>query len=267
MTDVPIGNGLFMFGDCLERMRELPAASVDMILTSPPYDDLRSYNNGAAWTWEIFVAVAAECERLLRPGGACVWVVGDATVSGSETGSSFRQALYFKDVLGLLLHDTMIWDKGGFSAVGSLATRYGPVFEYMFVLTKGRLKTFSPIKDRPNKHAGATVHGTVKDRHGVSRPVSGENKKRISDYGQRFNIWTIPPQRQVGGHPAPFPVSLAQDHVVSWSAPGDTILDPFAGSGTTAIAAERSGRRWICIERDPEYYAKALARVYEAVTA
>lgn len=264
--DRRIGRGTFMLGDCLERMREIPDGSVDMVMTSPPYDDLRSYNDGEMWTWDVFVGVAQECARLLKPGGTIVWNVGDATVNGSETGSSFRQALHFKDMCGLNLHDTMIWNKGGFSAVGALATRYAPVFEYMFVLTKGRVATFNPIKDRPNKWAGSTVHGTVKDRHGVARPVAGGNQKRLADFGQRFNVWEIPPHRQVGGHPAPFPIILAHDHIVSWSNPEDTVLDPFAGSGTTAIAAERTGRNWICIERDETYFATACERVEKEVS-
>lgn len=258
-----IGAGDWYTGDCVDVMANLPEGSVDMVITSPPYDNLRSYNGGDAWTWAVFERIATEIETILKPGGTVVWVVGDETIKGSETGSSFRQALHFKDVLGFNLHDTMIWNKGCFSAVGALATRYAPVFEYMFVLTKGRLTKFNPIKDKPNKHAGSTVHGTVIDREGNSRPVSGGNKKIIADFGQRFNVWDINPVRQRGGHPAPFPVDLARDHIRSWSHPGDTVLDCFAGSGTTAIAAEQSDRRWICIERDEGYAAAAQRRIRE----
>ena len=254
-----IGSGRFLLGDCFEHMATLPDASVDMIVTSPPYDNLRTYNDGAAWTWSVFEGVAEQLVRLLKPGGTLVWVVGDETVKGSKTGSSFRQALHFKDALGCNLHDVMLWNKGGFSAVGALQTRYAPVHEYMFVITKGAIRTFNPIKDRPNKHAGTMGHGTVRKRNGDTKPVSAP--KVIPDFGQRFNIWDIPPHRQKGGHPAVFPVTLAQDHIVSWSNPGDLVLDCFGGSGTTAIAAENAGRKWICIERDPDYYAKAVERV------
>lgn len=251
-----------MLGECLDVMRGFPDASVDMVVTSPPYDDLRTYNDMPPFTFETFQPIARELARLVKPGGVIVWNVGDATVKGSETGSSFRQALFFKDECGLNLHDTMIWNKGGFSAVGALATRYAPVFEYMFVFSKGPLGTFNPIKDRPNKHAGGTVHGTVRGADDSRRAVSGGGAKIIADFGQRFNIWDIGPQRQRGGHPAPFPLPIAHDHIISWSNPGDTVLDPFMGSGTTAIAAERSGRRWIGIERDEGYYNQALARIY-----
>lgn len=266
--DFQIPNGTFMLGDCLDRMREIPDGSVDMIVTSPPYDDLRSYNDGEAWSWDTFVSVADEIVRVLKPGGAIVWNVGDATIKGSETGTSFRQALHFKDVCGLNLHDTMIWNKGGFSAVGALATRYAPVFEYMFVLTKGKIGTFNPIKDRPNIHGGKKITGTVRQKDGTSRAMSSVGKV-MNQYGQRFNVWDMAPVKsnREADHPAPFPVSLAQDHIVSWSNPGDIVLDPFGGSGTTAIAAERSNRRWICIERDPEYFAKAVERVRNEVSS
>lgn len=260
-----IGRGEFHVGDCFDVMRVLPDESADMIVTSPPYDNLRTYNDGDAWTWNVFERVAAEIARVLKPGGVIVWVVGDETVNGSETGSSFRQALHFKDTLGLNLHDTMIWNKGGFSAVGALQTRYAPVFEYMFVFTKGRISTFHPIKDRRNRNAGMKISGTVRNSDGSTKPMSSSGKI-LAEFGQRFNIWDVNPHRQRGGHPAPFPVSLAQDHIVSWSNKGDVVLDPFGGSGTTAIAAENAGRRWICIERDQEYAEKAMARIRDHVS-
>lgn len=267
MTDREFRSGRFMLGDCLERMLEIPDGLVDMVITSPPYDDLRSYNDGDAWTWEMFVGVADEVARVLKPGGVIIWNVGDATVNGSETGTSFRQALHFKDVCGLNLHDTMIWNKGGFSAVGALQTRYAPVFEYMFVFTKGKIGTFNPIKDRPNIHGGKKITGTVRQRDGSSVAMSSVGKV-MAEYGQRFNVWDMSPVKsnREADHPAPFPLALVQDHILSWSNEGDTVLDPFAGSGTTAVAADRSGREWICIERDPEYFAKACNRV-ESETA
>lgn len=257
-----IGNGEFWLGDCLERMREIPDGSVNMVVTSPPYDDLRTYNGTNDWCFDVFQRVAAELTRVLADGGVIVWNVADATIKGSETGSSFRQALHFKDICGLRLHDTMIWNKQCFSAVGALRTRYAPVFEYMFVLTKGSLARFNPIKDKPNKNAGKTITGTVRQSDGSMVGITGAGKKKITDFGQRYNVWEIMPHRQRGGHPAPFPVQLAHDHILSWSNPNDLILDPFGGSGTTAIAAERTGRRWLCIEREPSYYYPAVGRVW-----
>lgn len=258
-----IGSGRFIEADCVTAMATLGDASVDLVVTSPPYDNLRSYNDGDAWTWTVFEQVATQLVRVLKPGGTIVWIVADETVKGSKTGSSFRQALYFKDILGCNLHDVMIWNKGCFSAVGALQTRYAPVYEYMFVLTKGKIATFNPIKDRPNKWAGTKIHGTVRNPDGSTKPVHAATE--IPDFGQRYNIWDVGPQRKRGGHPAVFPESIALDHIISWSNPGDVVLDPFGGSGTTGVAAEQSGRRWVLCERDPEYAADARTRIRAVV--
>jgi len=246
--------------DCLEGMKLLPNECVDLTVTSPPYDNLRTYNGYIEqWSFEKFQAIAKELYRVTKQGGVVVWIVGDATINGSETGTSFKQALYFKEI-GFNLHDTMIWNKGGFSAVGALKTRYAPVFEYMFILTKGKIKTFNPIKDKPNKHSGKLIHKT-------KRLEDGSIKKGTpyisSEYGQRYNIWDIFPQRQKGKncHPAPFPEQLAQDHILSWSNEGDVVLDPFMGSGTTAKMALLNNRHFIGFEISKEYCKIANERI------
>lgn len=171
-------------GDNVEGLRSLPAECIDLTVTSPPYDNLRDYNG---YTWD-FEALARELYRVTKPGGVVVWVVNDATVDGSETGSSFRQALFFKDC-GFNLHDTMTWDKGGFTATGSLAVRYGPVFEYMFIFSKGKPKTFNPIKDRENKNKSGSFHKVIRQKDGTTKASGHVNR---SEYGQRFNIWRLP---------------------------------------------------------------------------
>jgi DNA modification methylase len=250
-------------GDCLELMKDIPDGSVDLTVTSPPYDNLRDYNgNNSLWSEQVWKGVIKEIHRVTKEGGVVVWVVGDATIKGSETGTSFKQALWAKDC-GFNLHDTMIWDKGGFSAVGALKTRYAPVFEYMFVFSKGRPKSFNPLKDRKNKHVGKVIQKT-------KRLACGDTKRGksyiSSEYGQRFNIWEIDPQRQRGEtkHPAPFPLQIAHDHVVSWSSEGDTVLDPFLGSGTTGVACANTGRDFIGIELDETYFGIAQDRIKEA---
>lgn len=158
----------------------------------------------------------------------------------------------------------MIWNKCCFSAVGALKTRYAPVFEYMFILSKGTPKTFNPIKDRPNKHAGKTGQST-------QRQADGSTKRNprfcVADFGQRFNIWGLPPHRQKGkdAHPAPFPLALAREHILSWSNPGDTVLDPFAGSGTTLVAALQNGRNAHGVEISSKYYEMIKARLVREV--
>lgn len=235
-------------GDCLEVMKTIEDNSIDLVLTSPPYDNLRDYKG---YTFD-FEGIAKELYRVLKDGGVCVWVVGDATIKGSETGTSFKQALYFKEI-GFNLHDTMIWNKGSFSAVGALQNRYAPVFEYMFILSKGYPKSFNPIKDRKNIVKGK-ISGTIRQRDGSLKRMSTEGKER-NVYGQRFNIWNQPPHKQFGEdkHPAPFPEKLAEDHILSWSNEGDTVLDPMAGSGTTLKMAKKNNRNYIGIEIATEY--------------
>ncbi len=248
-------------GDNVSVMRQqVTDNSVQLTVTSPPYDNLRTYN-GFAWDFE---SVARELYRVTKSGGVVVWVVADATVNGNETGTSFRQALYFKEC-GFNLHDTMIWDKGGFTAVGALVTRYGPVFEYMFVFSKGTPGVFHPIKDRPNKNAGKIIGGTMRQPDGTMRPLSCTGNV-IPEYGQRFNIWQMSPERHSKGlgHPAVYPEALSRDHILSWSNPGDTVLDPFLGSGTTGKMAVLGGRNFIGIEISPEYMAIAEKRISDA---
>lgn len=249
-------------GDCAEVLSTFQSDCIDLTVTSPPYDNLRTYKG---FTFD-FERIAHQLFRVTRPGGVVVWVVGDATIKGSETGTSFRQALYFKEI-GFNLHDTMIWNKGGFTAVGSLRWRYAPVFEYMFVLSKGSLRTFNPIKDHKNIHAGTPVHGTVRQPDGSFRPVSGNKTKKISQMGQRFNIWDIYPVRHFGDtHPAAFPEALARDHILSWSNEGDTVLDCFLGRGTTGKMAKMLNRNFIGIEISQNYLEMAQRFMGEEVS-
>ena len=249
-------------GDCEDVLNNLDDDSVDMVLTSPPYDDLRSYDgNVSLWGFSKFKLIAALLVKKLRPGGVIVWIVGDATVAGSETGSSFKQALFFKEC-GLNLHDTMIWDKGTFTAVGSLVSRYAPVFEYMFIFSKGTPKVFHPIKDRVNKSFGRKKSGTFRQKDGSTKPISSLGKP-IAEFGQRFNIWTCFAEKSNSRrlHPAMFPESLAADHILSWTNEGDTVLDPFFGSGTVGVAAKKIGRKFIGIEISSKYVDIARRRI------
>jgi len=249
-------------GDCLDRMKGMDDCVIDLTVTSPPYDNLRTYNQDD-WSWgeKNWRPIIQELYRITIDGGVVVWIVGDATVKGSETGSSFRQALWAMDC-GFNLHDTMIWKKPGFTAVGSLSTRYAPVFEYMFIWSKGKPKSFNPIKDRANKYAGSWLHGTIRQSDGSSKPVSNK-KKKISMHGQRFNVWDMPAEMSSKNrlHPAPFPEHIARDHIISWSNEGDTVLDPFTGSGTTGVAAINTKRNFIGIEINKNYIEIAKSRI------
>jgi site-specific DNA-methyltransferase (adenine-specific) len=242
--------------DNVEGLRGLPDNCIDLTVTSPPYDDLRTYK-GFSWDFD---ALAVELYRVTKPGGVIVWVVNDATVKGSETGTSFRQALAFKE-LGFNLHDTMIWKKRGLSFPDRI--RYYPAFEYMFIVSKGKPKAINLIADRKNKHAGEAVTANERLRDGSLVPSTGKLKgRRIKPYGVRFNVWEqAAAMGNKTGHPAVFPVQLAADHIISWSNPGDVVLDPFMGSGTTAVACIKTGRKYIGFECSAEYCEKARERI------
>lgn len=244
--------------DCLSTLSRTPVDFIDLTLTSPPYDNLRTYN-GYSFDFEN---IAKELFRVTKPGGVVVWVVGDQTINGSESGTSFRQALFFKDI-GFNLHDTMIYEKANFSNPSS--NRYHQIFEYMFVFTKGKLKTFNPILDKKNKYAGKSSFSV-----NSSRQVDGTMKQKdriiYREFGMRSNIWRMntvgqenPCKKQL--HPAAFPEKLANDHIISWTNPGELVYDPFMGSGTSYKMAKLNNRNFIGSEISEEYCKIAEERI------
>jgi site-specific DNA-methyltransferase (adenine-specific) len=253
-----------MHGDCLERMSEIPDASVDLVVTSPPYDNLRDYNG---YSFE-FEKIAKELTRVIKDGGVIVWVVGDATIKGSESGTSFRQALYFKDVCGLNLHDTMIYRKQNY--IPLTHNRYEQEFEYMFVLSKGKPKHFMPIKV-PCIYAGEDKSAGKRKFYKDSKTYGTGNKNtNVSLDKIKGNVWTYlvgntTPDAKPWKHPAKFPLQLALDHIRSWSNHNDIVLDPFLGSGTAGVAALELDRRFIGIEISGEYFKIAQARIQAAI--
>jgi site-specific DNA-methyltransferase (adenine-specific) len=263
-----------LLGDCLEKMKRLKTNSIDMVITSPPYDNLRDYGKDfTGWGEHIWKPVFEDIFRLLKEGGVCVWIVNDATINGNETGTSFRQALYAKDI-GFNLHDTMIWVKGGGGAVGSNQC-YTQNFEYMFVFSKGKPKSINLIydtlnalfikKSNSNKFFNDIVE-VPKFKQG-RRKKNGEPKVEIprplKQFSRRNNYWYIQPKKGAD-HPAVFPERLVSDHILSWSNEGDTILDPFMGSGTTGIACIKLNRNFIGIELDAGYFEIAKKRILKA---
>lgn len=251
-------------GDNCDLLGKMPRESVDLVVTSPPYDDLRTYG-GHSWD---FFGVAWHLKRVLKPGGVIVWVVADATKDGSETGSSFEQALHFKR-LGLNLLDTMIWNKPPAGANGN-NDAYSQSAEYMFIATKGKPKTSNRLADRVNKRAGTSSAGTSGGRAEKYGSKDTGRIVQIGDLGLRTNVWDLGLASQQAGedksdHPAPFPFDLARDHVATWSNPGDLVLDPFSGSGTTAKAAKALGRQFIGLEVNPDYCKIAEQRIAQEV--
>jgi len=238
--------------DCLETMKGMENNSIDLTITSPPYDSLRIYN-GYSFN---FPQVAKSLYEVTKPGGVLVWIVGDETIKGSETGTSFRQALGLKEA-GFNLHDTMIWRKTN-PMPKFKHKRYFDVFEYMFILSKGQPKTFNPLL-QPNKRAGELYDYTAKLK--TTGKVRTKKTFNINDERYKDNIWECAVAKNNTDHPAVFPESLIADHITSWSNEGDIVYDPFIGSGTTALAARSLGRIYIGSEISQEYCQIAESRL------
>lgn len=240
-------------GDNIQVLKTFPNECIDLTVTSPPYDNLRSYN-GYCFDFE---GLANELYRTSRPGAVVVWVVGDATVKGSETGTSFKQSLYFKEI-GFNLHDTMIWYKRTVPISGN---RYDNCFEYMFVFSKGRPRVFNPIKVK-------RIYNDNRKKKEGQRLSTGERtyrKNKQSEYVNDVNMWKIPVGlEKASKHPARFPEELAKKHILSWSNDGDLVLDPFVGSGTTAKMASVYNRKYIGVDISKEYCDESKIRIKES---
>jgi DNA modification methylase len=252
------------FGNSVDLMKLIPDNSIDLTVTSPPYDNLRTYKgkikDDVVFDEHFsfpFVDMAKELFRITKDGGILVWVVNDQIVNGGESGNSFRQALKFQEI-GFKIYDTMIYHKNGapFPETG----RYSQVFEYMFVLLKGKKpNTVNIIKDKENRWAGVSNFG----KRSV-RTKEGEIKKMenftVANFGSRYNVWYInngsgwtTKDKYAYDHPAMFPESLAEDHILSWSKEGDVVFDPMCGSGTTPKMAKLNNRNFIGFDINQEY--------------
>lgn len=249
--------------DCVEGMKLLPDSCIDLTVTSPPYDNLRTYKgNINQWSFEKFKAIAEELYRITKSGGVLVWVVGDGTDKGSETATSFKQALYFKEC-GFNLHDTMIYQKNN-PVPQADKTRYTQCFEYMFVFSKGKPKTVNRIMTEC-QHIGKVHFGKNKlndencDRR-IDRAVK-PTKPLTNIWGYNVGINQSSKDKIASGVPAIFPEKLAQDHILSWSNEGDVVLDCFMGSGTTAKMSLLNNRNYIGFEISKEYCDIANERI------
>jgi len=259
MTPFYERNGITIYcGEASEVMAEWEAGSIDLTVTSPPYDDLRRY---LGYTFD-FAAIAGQLWRVTTKGGVAVWVVGDETKDGCETGNSFRQVLNFMS-LGFNLHDTMIYDKNGFRY--PFPDKYHQVFEFMFILSKGRPGSVNLLQDRPIIY---NSHSSPRKREANGEMTRRKSYHNESGYGKRFNIWRYSPGGAKSSkdtvafdHPAIFPEALARDHILSWSNPGDLVADPMLGSGTVAKMAQQLGRRFVGCDISEEYCKIAVDRL------
>ena len=233
---------------------------VDLTVTSPPYDNLRNYNKELEWDFGTFKEIAELLYDITLDGGVVVWVVNDGTKDGSKTGTSFKQALYFKE-LGFNLHDVMIVAKKN-PIPQFINKRYTDSFEYMFILTKGYPKTFNPLTVNC-KNAGKIITDFKKKTANDDTVERVEKNLRVKDRKIRDNIWYYSVTGKNYGHPAVFPYDLAWEHVQSWSNPNDIVLDPFMGSGTVGVACYELNRDFIGIEKVEKYYQISKERLTE----
>jgi len=245
-------------GDCLELMKQLKDNSIDLVVTSPPYDNLRKYKG---YTFD-FEGIARELFRIIKDGGVVVWVVGDSTINGSETGTSFKQALYFKEI-GFNLHDTMIYLKNQFMPLTH--NRYEQGFEFMFIFSKGKPRVFNPIMERCVSAGSKKYRGNAKQYESSYSERKREEITITKKYKQKINVWAFNVGNASGDdkteHNAPFPEQLAEDHILSWSNEGDTVLDPMCGSGTTCKMALLNKRNYLGFEISEEYCKIANERI------
>jgi len=249
---------------CMDTMARMPSDYIDLTVTSPPYDNLRKYQDDIDKTWndEVWKPIIKELFRVTKDGGVVVWVVGDATINGSETGTSFKQALWAMEC-GFKLYDTMIWNKQ--SPAAPTESRYYDVFEYMFIFSKGTPnskgtpKILNLIADRVNVSAGSKSRKETRSCR-EDRKYTGK-MRTINDRSRRFNVWDVSRGQNTTSHPAVFPENLAADHIKSWSNEGDLIYDPFGGSGTTIKMAKLLNRNWIMSEVSKEYCDIAHQRI------
>ena len=257
--DLPVNQ--IICGDCLEVMKGLPDKCIDLTVTSPPYDNLRTYN-GFVFDFE---GIAKELYRITKDGGVVVWVVGDRVINGSETLIPFNQALFFKQI-GFNIHDTMIYQKNAMPFPEQ--TRYIQCFEYMFVMSKGKPKSHNMIKE-PTRVANRIKNkkSCQRNKDGTTTPMKYETGKNERN---KWNVWVYEvgynhttKDKEAFQHPAMFPEALARDHIISWSNKGDLVLDPFVGSGTTAKMALLNGRNYIGIDISEEYCEIARKRIAE----
>ena len=251
--------------NCVDLLSEIPNETFHMVLTSPPYDNLRKYE-GVNFN---FTKIAKQLYRILKTGRVLIWVVNDATINGSETGTSFRQALEFIN-LGFNLHDTMIFRKTN-PIPQIYSKRYNGEFEYMFVLSKGRVEVHNPIRV-PCLHAGLELNSTTYKNYSRGKQKRTKYANPVKKQKVKGNIWEYVVGKNVldqgaKEHPAPFPIQLALDHIISWTNEGDMVLDPMCGSGTACLAAAMQKRIFTGIDLSKNYCRIAEKRIFEVLEA
>ena len=254
-----------LHGDCVDLL-PLYKGQVDLVVTSPPYDNLREYDGKSEFQFEPTADALADA---LAPGGVICWNVQDQQKDGDFTLTSLEQALYFKS-LGLKCWEKLIYKRISPRIINTRA--YLRTYEYVWVFSKGHPRTVNLIQDRPNSQPGRTYQKQGVGRVGDKGKDYRNGRVTTQPFGTRSDIW----EYATGGthssdkmtsekHPAVMPIKLAKDLIRSFSDEGDLVLDPFAGSGTTMLAAKYLLRESVGMEINLEYCDHARSRLAQEV--
>ncbi len=247
--------------DCLRELAFFPDESVDLTLFSPPYDGIRDYKKN--WSFD-FSALGRQLYRVTKNGGVAIVVIGDGTKQFAKSLTSFRLAVSWVDEIGWKLFECVIYHRDG-NPGAWWTQRFRVDHEYILIFFKGeRPRTFD--KDHlmvPSKHAGRIYSGTDRLTNGGFKRIT---PKAVNPLKCRGTVWQYATSNTEGNrlklqHPATFPDKLAEDLILCFSRPGEIVLDPMCGSGTTCVVARNNNRQYIGIEISQEYCEIARKRL------
>lgn len=268
---------IYKIGDNIELMREMPAESIDTIITSPPYWGLRDYGVkeqiGLEETIEEYhdrlLKVAAECMRLLKPSGVMFWNHGDSYGGSGGSGGDYNEGglregqkkvgkslnttpkcltmqnerLIIKmiDEQGWILRNRIIWNKSN-GMPSSVSDRFSNKYEPVYMLVKNQRYFFDLDAVR-----------VAYKNPDVGEPYKKNTSHQNTQGKNPGDVWTIPTKPYTGSHFATFPTTLIKPMIKSACPEGGTVLDPFCGSGTVLEVCRKLDRNAIGLELNPDY--------------
>lgn len=257
-------------GDCSHILTQLPESSVDLIMTSPPYADQRKKVYGGVHpdTYvEWFLPIAAELKRVLKPSGSFILNIKERVVNGERHTYVLQLILKMREH-GWFWIEEYIWHKKN-CYPGKWPNRFRDAWERCLHFTKQ--KEFAMYQEAVMVPMGSWKETRLRKlsetdkRRDNSRVGSGFGKKILNWVGKDLayptNVLHMPTECANKGHPATFPVELPAWFIKLFTKPGDVVLDPFMGAGTTAVACKQLGRHFIGIEINPSYCDIARRRL------
>lgn len=262
---VPAPRNTILHSDALIALPDLAEGSVDLTVFSPPYDGIREY--GKNWRLD-YKALGSELLRVTADGGVCAVVIGDGTKDFAKSLTTFRWAVDWVDRAGWRLFECCIYQRHG-NPGAWWSQRFRVDHEFILIFFKGsRPRHFDKTTLMvPSKHAGKVYSGTDRLTNGGFKKIE---PKAVNDMKCRGTLWEYSTSNTEGNrtkleHPATYPDSLAEDLIVCFSKPGDLVLDPMCGSGTTCVMAAKNKRAFLGIEINQEYHRISMKRMQEEV--